>query len=138
MNTLMLRLGLAAGFVITHIAGSLFAATESSARLVQVAPQETDELLANPGMGWQTFGRFADEDPNLQGLPSGSAYFRFYWRQIEPQEGNIDFARFDEMLAHALRAGQRLGLRIMCTGSGEFMDVPAWLREQGCRGTEFT
>lgn len=37
----------------------------------------SDELFANPVMGWQTFYRFADDDPNLQGLPSASAYFRF-------------------------------------------------------------
>jgi hypothetical protein len=42
----------------------------------KVTPEETDELLGNPGMGWQTFHRFADEDKNLEGLPSTSAYFR--------------------------------------------------------------
>ena len=72
---------------------------------VRVEPSEIDELFANPGMGWQTFHRFADEDTNLQGLPSGSAYFRFYWREIEPQDGQIDFARFDDLLARARRAG---------------------------------
>ena len=30
---------------------------------VTVTPTETDELLASPGMGWQTFNRFADDDP---------------------------------------------------------------------------
>jgi hypothetical protein len=45
-------------------------------------------------MGWQTFHRFADQEQNLQGLPSASAYFRFYWREIEPKEGRIDFAKF--------------------------------------------
>jgi len=25
----------------------------------------------------------------------------------------------------------------MCTGSGEYSDTPLWLKEQGCRGTEF-
>ena len=28
--------------------------------------------------------QFADEDENLQELPSSSAYFRFYWSYIEP------------------------------------------------------
>jgi len=109
----------------------------TGAELVRVQPKESNELLANPGMGWQTFGRFADEDKNLQGLPSSSADFRFYWRQIEPRDGEIDFGRFDELLAHAHRAGQKLAFRVMCTGSGQYMDVPAWLKEQGCRGVEF-
>jgi len=62
---------------------------------LKVIPKGTDELFANPGMGWQTFHRFADEDKNLEGLPSASAYFRFYWSEIEPDEGQIDFAKFD-------------------------------------------
>jgi hypothetical protein len=70
-------------------------------------------------------------------FPSSSAYFRFYWREVEPQDGRIDFAKFDELLAHARRAGQKLAFRIMCTGSGQYMDVPAWLRDKGCKGVEF-
>ena len=30
-----------------------------NADLKEITPKETDELLANPGMGWQTFHRFA-------------------------------------------------------------------------------
>ncbi len=112
-------------------------AAEPVVSAVRVEPQETDALLANPGMGWQTFHRFADEDPALEGLPSTSAYFRFYWREIEPHDGEIDFAQFDALLAHARRAGQKLAFRIMCTGSGAYLDVPAWLKEEGCHGIEF-
>lgn len=105
--------------------------------MTTATPRETDALLANPGMGWQTFHTFADEDRHLQGLPSASAYFRFYWREIEGADSAIDFARFDDLLAHARRAGQKLAFRIMCTGSSEYMDVPAYLKEQGARGVEF-
>ncbi len=120
-----------------HPVASPAAGPDSSQR-VTVRPKETDELLANPGMGWQTFHRFADEDRSLAGLPSASAYFRFYWREIEPKDAQLDFARFDDLLAHARRVGQKLAFRVMCTGSGQYMDVPAWLKEQGCRGFEFT
>jgi hypothetical protein len=88
-------------------------------------------------MGWQTFHQFADQDKNLAGLPSASAYFRFYWREVQPKPDQIDFAKLDDLLAHARRAGQKLALRIMCVGSSEYLDVPAWLKEQGCRGFEF-
>jgi len=104
---------------------------------VVLAPREIDTLLANPGMGWQTFHLFADEDPALQGLPSSSAYFRFYWRELEPKDGAIDFAKLDALLARAHRAGQRLCFRVMCTGSGQALDVPAWLKDLGCRGYQF-
>ena len=56
-------------------------AREAAARedsVVTIEPKETDELLANPHMGWQTFHQFADEDKNLAGLPSASAYIRIY------------------------------------------------------------
>jgi hypothetical protein len=62
----------------------LLVSTHAASPTVKVEPQVSDELLANPGMGWQTFHRFADNDPNLAGLPSASACFRFYWREIEP------------------------------------------------------
>jgi hypothetical protein len=124
--------------ILTVFSWLIIVSTHAASPTVKVEPRESDELLANPGMGWQTFHRFADNDPNLEGLPSASAYFRFYWREIESQDGQIDFPKFDDLLAHARRAGQKLAFRIMCTGSGAYMDVPPWLKEQGCRGVEFT
>ena len=109
-----------------------------SSDLAELIPKETDELFANPGMGWQTFHRFADEDKALQGLPSTSAYFRFYWSEIEPVEGQIDFAKFDQLLERARKAGQKLAFRIMCAGtSDKYMYVPQWLRDKGCPGFEY-
>ncbi|MBS7610748.1 DUF4832 domain-containing protein [Candidatus Bathyarchaeota archaeon] len=105
---------------------------------VRVIPEEIDDLLANPDMGLQTFHCFADEDKSLEGLPSTSAYFRFYWSEIEPVEGNIDFQKFNYLLSRARKAGQRLAFRIMCIGTGSsYMYVPHWLKEKGCRGFEY-
>src|SRR5687768_16445420 len=104
--------------------------------LVNVKPKESNELIANPGMGWQTFHYFKDKDRALQGLPSASAYFRFYWREIEPTDGAIDFARLDEMLAQGRKVGQKVALRVMCTGSDNYADSPLWLKEAGCKGIE--
>ena len=123
---------------VIAVALSCLGAAKESGDQVEITPQETDEVLANPGMGWQTFHHFADEDKNLEGLPSSSAYFRFYWRDVEPVEGEIDFARFDELLAHARRAGQKLAFRIMCAGtSRDSIYVPQWLRDKGCPGFEY-
>jgi hypothetical protein len=109
-----------------------------NADLKEITPKETDELFANPGMGWQTFHRFADEDKALQGLPSTSAYFRFYWSEIEPIEGQIDFVKFDQLLEKARKAGQKLAFRIMCAGTdNKYMSVPQWLKDKGCPGFEY-
>lgn len=51
--------------------------------------EESNELFANPFMGWQTFHHLADEEATLRDL-SGSAYFRFYRRELERDEGRID------------------------------------------------
>jgi hypothetical protein len=105
---------------------------------VKVTPKEIDDLLPNPGMGWQTFHRFADEDPNLAGLPSTSAYFRLYWSEIEPAEGEIDFGRLDGLLARAKQAGQKLAFRVMCAGTTkDYLYVPPWLKDKGCPGSEY-
>src|SRR5438105_12367050 len=108
----------------TPLAWTKLSAEEIAQAEVRVELPASEELFANPGMGWQTFGRFADEDKALAGLPSSSAYFRFYWREIQPQSDHIDFEKFNALLAHARRAGQKLAFRIMCTGSGQYLDVP--------------
>ncbi len=114
------------------------AGPDASGNPVKVHPKEIEDLLPNPGMGWQTFHRFADEDKNLEDLPSSSAYFRLYWKEVEPEEGEIDFARFDQLLSRAHRAVQKLAFRIMCAGtSRDYIYVPEWLKEKGCPGFEY-
>lgn len=102
-------------------------------RRVVVTPKETNELLANPGMGWQTFHRFADEDKALEGLPSSVAYFRFTWAELEPEPKRINFDLLERLLARARKAGQRLAFRIMCAGTNPRNphDSPLWLRDKG-------
>jgi hypothetical protein len=120
------------------LAASALLSLHAGAANVRVEPKETDELLADPGMGWQTFGWFSKQDKNLQGLPSGSAYFRFYWREIEPEDGKIDFPKLDRYLQTAHEQGQLFATRVMCMGSAELTDVPMWLKEKGCGGYEIT
>ena len=47
---------------------------------VTIVPEETDEILANPGMGWQTFHRTAKQDKSLPSwIPSTVHYARWGW-----------------------------------------------------------
>jgi hypothetical protein len=97
-------------------------------------PKEIDELLANPGMGWQTSYCFADEDKNLGGLPSSVAFFGLHWSDVEPAPGRIE--RIDALLERARKAGQRLAFRIMCADSDKkYKHVPDWL---ACRGFDYS
>ncbi len=62
-------------------------------------PEETDEILANPGMGWETFHRTAKQDKNLPPwIPSTVHYARWGWRDLEPRPGKIDDAFLNKVL----------------------------------------
>ena len=122
-----------------HCATAGAAATPSAtpgATPVVAHPQPVDDLLANPGTGWQTFYRFADEDPTLAGLPSGSAYFRFYWSELEPAEGRRSISASSTPCSPTpARSGQRLSVRVMCAGTDDdYLFVPRWLKEPAAAG----
>ena len=67
-------------------------------------------FLKIPGVGFQTFYRFENRDPNLLQVPfsSGSAYFRWMWLELEPQEGKYNWDLIDSHLALARVNGQTL------------------------------
>lgn len=113
---------------------------DCAAATVTVEPEISDEVLANPGMGWQTFGSFADGPANQDAPPSAAAYFRFTWNELEPEEGQIRFALIDRLLARARAAGQRLSVRVQCANGPpyrEALGVPQWLKAKGCRGFRY-
>ena len=86
-----------------------------SAEIVTILPEETDELLANPGIGWETFGRTQDKDKSLPAwIPSTVHYVRWGWGVLEPRPGEIAYAFLDKVLAESHAAGQRLAFRVMC------------------------
>jgi len=91
-------------------------------------------FLKTPGIGFQTFSRFEDEDQSLINMPfsSGSAYFRWMWEQIEPQEGEYNWAFIDHHLKRARENGQTLEFRIMLEWPGEYeVGIPKWLVDKG-------
>lgn len=109
------------------------AATPASDEIVTIVPQETDELLANPGLGWETFGRTRDRDRNLPDwIPSTVHYERWGWRVVEPRPGEIDYAFLDKVLADSHAAGQRLAFRVMCCSTSRGQPYhPDWLEKVG-------
>ena len=59
-----------------------------------IEPEMTDEVLINPGMGFETFNSFNGDERNIQAenYPECSiAYFRIDWDTLEPEEGKYDF-----------------------------------------------
>ncbi len=115
-----------------------------------VRPKEIDDVLVNPGIGFMTFQRFNGDALNegltwTEGFPleyqefTGSlenenhpmtsiAYFRVYWRFIEPEQGVFRWDRLDKALATAHSRGQTLLVRIAPYGVQKDNDVPEWYR----------
>jgi hypothetical protein len=113
-------------------------------------PREIDDVLVNPGIGFMTFQRFNGDAMNdglrwTEGYPieyqpfTGSletpghpltslAYFRIYWKFVEPSPGQYNWEMLDRALATAAERGQTLLLRLAPYGTKEDNDVPAWYR----------
>jgi hypothetical protein len=106
---------------------------DTTSEMVTIAPEEIGELLANPGMGWETFHRTRDQDKNLPNwIPSTVHYARWGWGTLEPQPGKIDYAFLDRVLKETRQAGQRLAFRVMCCSTTRGRPYhPAWLEEVG-------
>ena len=70
------------------IVGTFLGSRALFAQQVVVMPEETDEILANPGMGWETFHHMSKQDKNLPSwIPSTIQYARWGWGELEPQPG---------------------------------------------------
>lgn len=117
---------------------------------VTVRPKEIDDVLTNPGIGFMTFQRFNGDQLNAgkkwtEGYPivyqafdrslrndryppTSLAYFRLYWKFIEPAQGNYRWELIDKALETAGSRGQTLLLRIAPYGTGADNDVPDWYR----------
>ena len=100
-------------------------------RDVTITPDEIDDILANPGIGWQTFGRAAKSDKNLPAwIPSTVCYYRWGWDKMEPAKGKIDRDFLDKYLQEVHDSGQQLAFRVMTTYPGRKI-YPDWLKEAG-------
>ena len=117
-----------------------------------IRPREIDDVLSNPGMGLMTFQRFNGDKLNegngwTEGFPidyqefdgdltnidhpaTTIAYWRIYWKFMEPEKGEYRWDMLDQALETARSRGQTLLLRIAPYGTGDEKDVPVWYREK--------
>lgn len=119
--------------------------------LTVIKPKAIDDVLLNPGMGFMTFQRFNGDELNegagwTEGFPidyqksdgnlvnkdypsTTIAYWRIYWKFLEPEKGAYRWDMIDKALEVARSKGQSLLLRIAPYGTGKERDVPGWYRE---------
>lgn len=115
-----------------------------------IRPKEIDDVLINPGIGFMTFQRFNGDELNqglkwTEGYPivyqefkgslenknhpmTSMAYFRVYWKFIEPEMGRYRWELIDTALKTARSRGQTLMLRIAPYGTTKDNGVPDWYR----------
>lgn len=117
---------------------------------VVVRPRPIYDVLVNPGMGLQSFQRFRQQDfhtgerwekltlndgdqAERADVPQAAvAYIRWYWFQIEPEQGKPNWEIIDNALAEARRRGQQLMIRLMPYG-GATRQMPDWYQKSGAR-----
>ena len=109
--------------------------SQPSEKLVTIAPEPTDEILANPGMGWETFHRSNRHDRNLPSwIPSTVYYIRWGWRELEPRPGEINHDLLNRVLNDSHASGQKLAFRVMCCSTTRNEPYhPRWLNEVGAK-----
>jgi hypothetical protein len=124
----------------------------SSSDRVILKPKPIHDVLRNPGMGIQTFQRFAgqalnperrwsergpeaplsDEAPGSVDFPVSSvAYVRWFWSQLEPKQGEYRWDIIESALAEARKHGQKLAIRVMPYDQKD--PLPEWYIKSGAR-----
>jgi len=125
-------------------------ATAAGQDTVAVRPKQIDDVLTNPGIGFMTFQRFNGDSLNqglkwTEGFPiayqefKGSlenkdypatsiAYFRIYWKFVEPAMGRYNWEMLDRAIRTAHQHKQTLMLRLAPYGTTGDNDVPDWYR----------
>jgi hypothetical protein len=136
-------------YLILELTVCLILSAQESRVTVIVRPKEIQDVLNNPGIGFTTFQRFNGDELNegngwTEGFPivyqdfngdltnknypqTSIAYFRVYWRYIEPEPGQYNWPMIDKALRTAAERGQTLMLRI--PPYGDKADVPDWYRK---------
>jgi len=125
---------LAASVII--LSAMLLACAKAPEKVV-VTPEVLDSVLVNPGMGFTTFYSFNGDERNANHPECSIAYFRWYWKDLEPREGEVNFGLIDSILALCHSHGQRLAFRVMCQNGHEDADksqddaleVPRWFHD---------
>jgi len=115
---------------------------------IKVRPEESNEVLLNPGKGFATYQRFngdpltydltwinaaPTEFPPFTGnienkdYPQTTiAYLRWFWVQIEPEKGKRRWDIIDRALECARERGQSVQLGLMPVGGRKEPGVPKW------------
>ena len=125
--------------LIFSLGGIAFTTSTVYGKQITVHPAALRGPLANPGNGVVSFHNgYGEHLPESRYPNTGIEYQRYYWRELEPVEGQYNFALIDKAFAVAAQhhPAMNVGLRFMAlddpsTGS----QIPDWLINKGIKGT---
>jgi hypothetical protein len=110
----------------------IWAGCTPGGKTIVVKPVEIDSFLLNPGRGFTSTGSLFNENMGSRQHPlCGVSQQRYYWDELEPVEGQINFALIDSAIAKAVRSGEQLNFRVMC--QNEDMVLPKWAKAAGIK-----
>ena len=133
-----MKLNLLSTILVAVVFGTSFVVGEEKEPVVTVVPEETDEILANPGMGWETFHRTskAGQEPALLDSldrplrPLGLAGIG---ARSRARSTTISWTGCSK---ETHESGQKLAFRVMCCSPYKGQPYhPEWLKEIGGQDT---
>ncbi|MEI6712288.1 MAG: HYR domain-containing protein [Verrucomicrobiota bacterium] len=133
-------------FTISHLlgvailCGALLFASSSPAQtqldpqpgLILVNPTPSKGPVVNPYKGWVLYGSVKNQTAAELELAS-TAYRRFNWSQIQPEEGVFNWKIIDDEIKSWNDAGKQFAFGVMCANShyNDFWVTPKWVFDAG-------
>lgn len=114
---------------------------------VTVFPDNSDAALVNPSMGWThycygnrlwAYGAHLLPSETLDWFPGlSSIYFKLYWSDLEPEEGQFRWDVIDSYAQPWVAAGRQLCFRIATCDHRHPYGTPKWVYDAGAKGFRF-
>jgi hypothetical protein len=129
---------------------------ESSIQKFDFSTQwDTIRVLKNPYKGWYhhlldngIYGYSIKNDSVFTSFPGmDHLYLRLAWSYLEPEEGQYDWHRIDEIVEKYVPLGYKISFRISCKETGTYPETvneqvdgvqyatPYWVKKAGAKGT---
>lgn len=113
----------------------------SAAESVAVYPGKSSELILNPGKGWVAYTTRFNTTPFSGITPAAWAtistgYRRYHWYEVEPTEGNYNWAMIDADVAACTSRGKKFAFGIMAynpLNTSVNYHTPRWVFDAGAQ-----
>ncbi len=114
-------------------------------KAVEFRPTESNEILINPYGGMVNYGIESCYGDSVRYVPDyiypeSILYLRPCWGDLEPEEGKLDLAVFDETIKnHISRGAKQWSFRIVTFHNRRVCEnaTPKWVQDAGAKGNDF-